>query len=542
MRRKRFLAALAAAALLLGLLPAALAAPRDGAATPQVTVQGTRVTGGKYFELGLLVQTDTFQSVGVVLSYDPAKLTPVDWVGGAPVTVGTGSWDNSTAMLTRGADGLSGKPALAYKEAEGGRAYLYLGADSLTKTDLSTQTQTVTVRFAYTGETKPEDVTVPGTENAAAPYTIALAGGDAAAGSIPGAPAVLTQDADTVWQTEDETRPLTVAFRLTDGDGIASAGGGGMSGQYALTLFDWDGTVVDTVCADADASAVLQTAAGKLSDKRGYAFDRWLVVTQGKDGLGTAYGTFSSNDAPLAVDCPDAVDPTNIAARVTNGHSLLLQAAYKAKTRANGFTEDLINNEQDTNAAQYYTIAEPSYTRYGAADAGTGQYSLTMQVRRANQTAGGAAYGVTRLKQPAVVVIMRPKEGTQNIVSLVELSNTDETSFEIVPTKAIASVSYKVVDLDGVTNWPGAAAKSDPDVQKDNATFVRQGSLGYLAAQAYAVQQGGVWETYVDAQLLTDAGFPGKNLDSAKTKLVADTAAKGRKLTNAEVTAALQGV
>ncbi|MDO4269663.1 MAG: hypothetical protein Q4C72_01945 [Eubacteriales bacterium] len=542
MRRNRILAALTAAMLLLGLPPSAFAAPREGEAVPQVTVQGTRVTGGKYFELGLRVKTEAFQSVGAVLSYDPDQLVPVDWTAGAAAAVGKGSWDNSTAMLTRGADGLAGKPALAYRdETAGGRAYLYLGADSLVRTDLSAETQVVTVRFAYVGETKQEDITVPGTQDASAPYTVELAEGEAARASIPGASAVLTQDADTVWQTEDENRPLEVAFRLTDGEGIATPGGGGMTGAYAVTLFDWDGTVVDAICADADASEALQTAQGKLTGKPGYAFDRWLVVTQGADGLQTAYGTFSSNDAPLAADCPDAVDPANIAARAANGYSLLLQAAYKAKTAENGFDSDLVNAGLDSNAARYYTISEPVYTRYGAADSGTGQYSLTMHAYRRNR-ADGADYGVTRLKRPAVVVVMRPVEGTQNIVSLIELKNADDAVFEVVPTKAIASVSYKVVDLDGVTNWPGAAAKSDPDLQKDKATFVKQGSLGYLADQAYAVWKGGEWETYVDAQLLADAGFAGKNLDGAKAALAAKTGETGRKLTNAEVTAALQGV
>lgn len=547
---------------------------------PKVTVAGVDVLGApEFFELSLRVSAKAFQSVGVVLSYNTGVLTPVEWyvneeysdepaVSGNPeapeppadtedgtentggtggetqapetpsgqpreVAVGGSGWNDPTVLPTKGADGLAGKPALAYaaRNEEGthtGRAYLYLGADALQYTALR-QEQVVTVRFRKSSQdanvTLPVDDPNVTSEN----FTVCLATPEIAADSIPGAQLLSTagkgMDGEPLVYTygdliqeDDAETPYGLTFTKTQEPSIYSGNSSG-GGDYAITFFDWDGRVIDAIAADKNAeeelAALMERQAGRLSNKPGYAFDTWLVATQtAKDAeLQRKNGVFTSNNTKLDTSKPeikaavaDFSDLEQYKDPETGSKSLLVQAAYVAKTTDNKFTEDLVNNGSTVTTDMYYTISEPNYTRYGSADANTGSYSLTMTVTRKQQT-----WGVTRLREPGIWVAMEPVGGGSRIMSLIRLENTDETTFEIVTNKQIDKVTYMVIDTYGVSNWTGAQAQSDPNASKDLGTCIRNGTRGYLAKQARLVASSPApkpsWEATADAQAFADCFY-----------------------------------
>lgn len=144
---KRPLAFLLICALLLPtmiLAQAALTTAPDDTA-PDVKVVSTLI-GGQYLEVGLNIdnkEAGTFQSAGVLLSYDPDMLTPIKWgevtgEGGAvledaklkltPETDAATVWDKAVILPSKGADSLSGKLAEAF--VLNGKGYLYLSAEA----------------------------------------------------------------------------------------------------------------------------------------------------------------------------------------------------------------------------------------------------------------------------------------------------------------------------------------------------------------------------------------------------------------------------
>lgn len=577
-RRKRALCLLVA--LLLAVAPAAHAvegdtpAPAEG---PQVTVAGTRVTGGEYFELGLRVTAQKFQTVGAVLSYDKAKLEPVDWTGAVVTLAKAGEaqsfWPTPPTVLhTRGLNGHAGKPALGCETEK--RGYLYLGADTLAYGELADE-QVVTVRFRYTeavktavegGDKLEELITAP---KAAADYgkettTIDFApNGSAVTESIPGAQLVLTTE-DAVYEQNSAKNAVscTAAFLLAEGAGLGTEGG--ISGDYAVTFFDWDGRVIDAITAPQNAEEAVaefqkrEAVKTALTGKPGYKFDRWVAVNQTINGLQMLNGSgetyFTSNDTPIPDSAKAAAKLKDISPYVVDAKSkgVLLQAAYVAKSATNGDAEGLVNNGELLDATKkFYSVSINSYTRYGSVGEDSGSFGIRVNVARENRDATGT-YGVTRLRMPCVVVAMLPVEGDQVIYSLVELENTDRTSFEIVPTKAIKQVSYRVIDryVNGETlaNWTGGAAKSDTaaeDAKVARTDFIRKGSLGYLAEQAYFAAKGAQtdWETYGTAQLFIDAGYPGISselIEKARNELT--TASAVGKLSESQVQTILGGV
>ena len=97
MRGKRILSILMAVTLLGGTVAQAVEArekeTRIALEAPKVTVVGNHVTDtGKKgdYELSLYVQGDQFQTVGVVLSYNPEKLAPVAWDNDTAIAVSSG--------------------------------------------------------------------------------------------------------------------------------------------------------------------------------------------------------------------------------------------------------------------------------------------------------------------------------------------------------------------------------------------------------------------------------------------------------------------
>lgn len=591
MKKNRIAALLMAVCLLLSTAVCAedeADTPSGIPSVPEVTVTGVQVTNSQYFELSLHVSAKKFQTVGVVLSYDANTLLPVTWGDGTAIPVTGNGWESCTAIPTKGMDGIAGKPALAYAEygsdgALTGRAYLYLGADVLTYTPVE-DAQVVTVRFQLAAGKQQSDITMPEVSTGTGPYTVELVARENDAvlkNSIPGTPAVVTVGAETGGGLDvytDAESTFAVKYALGPGSGLGnSAAPPAPGGDYAITFFDWDGRVIDAITAESDAQARIEawqaqeSIQERLGNKKGYQFERWLVVEENNDGEGihTVNGAFTSYDLSLAnMEAAGSSDPSvqaeiaAIKADTANlsdleSHvkdhdapfkSVLLQASYSAKSAANGSTEpatELVNGGQNTNAAKQYNVIIDSWTRYGDTTNGAGKYGITVHVSRNHKD----GHGVTRLRKPGLVIKMTPTAaGAQDLWQLVELENTDETTCVVVPTKAIGSVAYQVVELYGESNWTNLGAKSDVD--KDNkdtnvekATFVKQGSLGYLGEQAYLahLSQKTDWDIYADGILFKDAGYPSQTLANVKQKLIDATAAKGSRLSSQQVANVLGG-
>lgn len=570
--RKRIGAALLLCLLLSTMLiPPALGA--EGATPPSAAIVVTRVTGTDFIEVSLTAEAEVFVSADTVLSYDTTKLRPVDFTG-QPLTANAGT--GLTTVPTKAADRMALKPALAYRSTEAGRACLYLSAGSQNPEAVGTGEKLVTVRFQYIG-TGTEDEKKADLADRSFGTTGALlrfaAQDEATRSMVPGALSCTTAigATRTVWvhgaydSVNYPNNLAEVPWTVADGPSVAGSGGSAMGGGYAITFFDWDGRVIDAITASKDATETLQTFTDSLkadeksplNTKLGYAFDRWLLVDETATGLAARYGTFSSNDSPISEENPDTdlrdvVSPGDLS-KLTSGTSLLLQAAYRAKTTAAGDESDLVNNGSGSNLDRYYSISEPVYSRYGSADANNGSYSLKLTAYR-NSDPAGTGYGVTRLREPAIIVTMTSKADGKNIVSLIRLDNTDVAEFEVVPTKQISAVSYKVVDIYGVTNWPGSADKSNPNVSKDSNTFIREGTRGFLAQQAGAVKTGAAWDSTVTNQAFADA-YLGENptranpawwnenrCATAKEALKTAVPVNGTQLTSAEVKTALDKV
>lgn len=584
MRRKRTILMLVAVMLLCAMAVSAVAANLAEPAAlkklavmdmeglperPEVTAVGNLVTndGGKthtgYFELSLRVSAKAFQSAGVVLTYDSTVLHPVDWQS-AGVRVDLSkrdSWDTATVAHTKGADGLSGKPALTYAEyttVDGeavatGKAYLYLGADALEYTPLDNEL-VVTVRFEVE---KGEDgslmaIDMPEAGVSRPSYTVELTkAAGVLNGSVPGVslmtsagPGEDSSSQEPVFYTSADDPDYTVTFVREDGPSI-NKGGSVVSGDYAITFFDWDGRVIDAVAAPEDAADVVASweqhtaIQARLGNKPGYEFDRWLVVYEDNDGEGlhTVGGTFTSNDAALAAGNPDVADLSDISGYVSpkdpDSKSVLLQACYKA-------TAD-INTGVSGAAASHYTVKPIQYTRYGGATADDGKYSITLEVTRLNT----AEKGVTRARTPGVVVKMQPTaSGSQPIFTLLSLENTDVTTCEVVPNKQVSSVEYYFIDAaTSPGNWPGAGNLSPLNVtisQTGENGFVRLGTIGYINQQARALTAA-EFTNAIDHQTFLDAGlnYSGPGIALARTRMYNAVRASSADLNKAQLQAAI---
>ena len=139
-------------ALLLGILlvpsllpvQAAFADEPDGGETqtpvqPDMRVIATLVNEKQYLEVGLNIDSKeggTFQSAGVLLTYDPTILTPVTWdavgvpMGIRTVPESTLAWEQTALLLTKGADEMSGKLSAAVGVEGKSRGYLFLSAET----------------------------------------------------------------------------------------------------------------------------------------------------------------------------------------------------------------------------------------------------------------------------------------------------------------------------------------------------------------------------------------------------------------------------
>ena len=567
----------------------------DAPTIPDITVAGVGV-GDAFFELSLRVSARQFQTVGVVLSYDAAVLTPVAWTGGETNDDGTPKavelsahkdWNSPEILPTKGADGLAGKPALAYMgyetdtgETEGtegsageavetptGRAYLYLGADTLKYAELKDE-RVVTVRF----QGDPTKVTMPTAlaDYSDERYTVCLAPAHTAAvtESIPGvqvlattsgdggtltsydtytAPAASTSETEggeggageeTGGETGGDTgkTPCTLQFKL--GDWPSADGSGGGSGDYAITFFDWDGRVIDAIAAPQDAAQAVadwqaqQPIKDRLANKPGYEFESWLVVEQTEDGLKSEHSALTSRKAAAGTTPADQADFADLSKYTEDPSvSVLVQAAYKTTEDVNG------KNGEDASLAEDYSryqFGQPTFYQYGSVDQNNGQYALRCTVDRND---------VLRADVPTVMVQVNVGSGSdmQMVTVKVDLENTDSTGFEVVVPKNTTSVSYQVLDTYGKTNWTTGEERSMIK-RVDHAEIVRGGAFALLADEAYRASQGGTWTNAVNAQCFIDAGYTRvteSNLEDAKTALANATATNGAPLDRAGADQAL---
>lgn len=566
MKRKWIISIGTALALLLSVMIPVLAVEDEqpeapGEAKPRLTIVGTGIKDTEYFEVSLFVEAQQFQTAGVVLSYDARVLRPVDWTeAGTELQLGN-SWSSPNAAVPAiGADvqkegavrTVSGKPALAYEvkdelESDCGRGYLYLGADALRYEDLE-NVRVVTVRFKYADGKNFDDVSMPtSAAKSSDSMGLSLAPEAVAREAIPHARALLTTGnsdgitVDCYEYIEDipegsGDKACEVVFeKVPDGKSV-STGGSSLGGDYAITFFDWDGRVIDAITAPQDArervadytEMLTNDPTSLLRTKAGYDFACWLYVTQGKEALETAHDTFVADKdrTVFVIDEADFSDLSQYAGEGKDRWGISVQAAYVENADCNSVVSDGTNI--------YYTIdAENAvYTRYGSASATDGRYSVTYTVRRQNS----AGKGVTKLHEPAVFVTMKPNlnDPTQNLITKIDLMNTDETTFEVVPVRKIEEVSVYVIDTYGFSAWPGAGARSTTiDCRK--ATFVLNGSWGFVRDQAIETLKlpnngyldptkwSESWSRDADAATFADGGLTipnGVTLEQAKLRIL----------------------
>ncbi len=584
MKKQKILAiALAAVLLLASVLGASVLADNNGTpdnnaassggggtypVVPEVTVKGVQVDN-EHLELGVNVSAKSFQTLGLVLSYDATVLEPITWTeNGEAVAVQGSSWSDPSVIPTKGADGLSGKPALAYAEYTAGtdgtdtptgRAFLYLGADALKYTDL-TDTRVVTVRFRYREGKDQSMVTMPGLTGSGASGTgdtIDFAPDGVAQEAIPGYRLLVTTgggDDGTLrsWVYGEDysdlsatvPNPYSVTFDLGPGPSVNTGTGGG--GDFAITFFDWDGKVIDAIAADKNAQSAKDAWQSQnsiqavLGSKLGYTFEDWLLVKQTDDGLKSEHEDLTSRKTSEPNNAPqDVVDFTNLEAYAgasTGSYSVLVQAAYRTTGDVNGGTGDNGSLGEDT---ARYKIRDIYCYQYGAADADNGQYAIRGTVSR-----GDALRADVPVLMAQVSVSAGGNSAPKLVTVKVDLENTDTTTFEVVVPKAAAQVTLRTLDTYGYAVWTTSRARSQ-DSNVLNADFVKEGAFNKLMDEAVNAYKdaGHAWDETVNAQLFIDAGYSlvnTNNVSSAEAALLAKvTAMGGTVLSRADADSAL---
>lgn len=531
-----------------------------------VTDDGT-ATGNAtgYLELSLLVQAENFQTAGVVLSYDTAVLTPVDW--STPETKPTLTENWTTVIPTKGADNFSGKPALA-RLAEGTsatRGYLYLGAESLRYQDLSAEaTRLVTVRFKIApdgADYKP--VSVPGTSTELTDETnktLCLAPDAVANDAIPGAQAMLTLGEEAVAEASElnpdaqegyvlkcyvcrttlgaSETACTVTFESKNGASINTGSTVVGGGDYAITFFDWDGRVIDAISAPENATATVDawqahTAidARLNNTKTGYTFETWIVVQQVDEKLVSAHKDLTSRKSTTGLTPVDAADFTDLSQYVTDpSRSVLVQAAYKTTSAVNSGNGDGGNLNDDT---ARYKFGTPSFYQYGtSADADNGQYAVRVPVTRGS---------VLRADEPVIYAVVTTSSGA--VIEKVTLENTDVTQFEVVVPKITVSVTYMVLDSYGEDAWTMGLQRSQEGRQAKN-TIIKEGAFALLVNEGWLYKDNdwNLTKTPVNDVCFRDAGYTkvtASNLRNAMKALSDASKKNGGVLTRALADSAL---
>ena len=493
------LAGALAAALALGAAPAALAAE------PQMQVRAANIDN-EYLEIGLVIPAETtMQSAAVVLTYDAAKLEPVDWSGTA-VTPGV-SWDDAAQLPAKGSDATTGKPALVYED--GGKGYLLLSAESakaLTVTG-STALQATTVRFRYETDKPTSDTTEP-------IGNIALASAEEAAGSPAGQPTLFSDGTQNV--------ALTVPPIIYDNAATSVAGGSGDASSFApIVFYDWDGTtMLGSIVVDISAnSSAIQSAVDQFTNtlkaaeeelngnlfypnadkpltyKKGYTFGRWIRF----DSVDvTSYGDAVAVDNGNTMTAIPEPNPADFSLLTVAG--LSVKAAYFAN-------EDMQDLTSSTD--REYTIETTGFNRFGFSE----NFSVDIKIARSNGSSG-----VHRCREPYLRVQMKLLDGN-SLYQLIAISNTDEATAQTVPNASVAEMYCTVVDGYQVTDWVnGAASRSSasfyvPAVSSEATQgFLRYGTLTFMNEQLSAsdFEDNAMWsmtDTIVKEHLGLDCTF-----------------------------------
>ncbi|MDO4269476.1 MAG: hypothetical protein Q4C72_01010 [Eubacteriales bacterium] len=515
---KSWLSGLVAVCMLGALLPAS-----GAAADPTETIELRKVTGADTVEISILAAVDSFMAAQAVLEYNSEKLYPVHWgAAGGAVTVREGAgWQDAVSAKTMAPGGVAGKPSLVYQTAEH-KGYLYLGAESLTDPLSDEDAQdgaVVTVRFRLTAEAAAE---AEADEQALLGW-VGLAPDDICVSAPPGfCGSVTTAEGKTFVYAAD---PAGLDQRFTPMAAPALKAVKGASryadaklepGDYTVTFFDWDGKVIDAISTKQDArenvdkiTTEWKKPGGCLSGKKGYDFYGWLRVYQESRALKTAGGTFVA--AAAAADYQTEAARADFADFSDLERNIIVQAAYVENEACNSAVDDATKI--------YYTVSDPVYNRYGTANETEGKYSITYTVKRENS----AGAGVTKLEEPAVYVVMKPKNNGQFVVTKIDLQNADETTFEVVPTKAMESVDVTVINTKGYASWPQSPARSDVTSAR-NADFVREGTVAYLRDQAIvklaSPDKETEWDQFVDETAFRDAGLSVSGVSAAKENIL----------------------
>lgn len=280
-RNTRFLTLLLAAALLISLSTSVLAASLqeggEGAAeAPVVTVAAVGVDKGKYLELGLSVdsRSHSLQSLGAVLGYDPAVLTPVTWTDGAPVDLtGAGDWDSAKPVPAKGPDGFSGKTALTYVEEQ--RAYLYLSAESPAPDTLKQPLPETTETLEGTGNTiwrTAAESKMPVDQVVTVRFALTSAEGETPEAALERA----------VKSVKLETEAVAKSSPVGDTSGVIWLGGTQGVATPALMgyVFVESGATVDTGLGGSGPALVVNLAGGKVKQEEETAYSAFLEACQ----------------------------------------------------------------------------------------------------------------------------------------------------------------------------------------------------------------------------------------------------------------------
>ncbi len=485
---------------------------------PKLTVTASNIND-TYLEVGLDITSgmESFHSAGVVLEFDSTVLEPVRW-GGSQVpydTTGAGSWSGAVPLETVGEKAFSGKTALAYfdgitlESPYGRKGYLYLETETASPLGALNGARSVTAVFKYTEGHSKEDVHSDTIALGSASSALRLASDAAAYYSPLSALAVYftgKQEAGTA--VEYYSRPLTkdaagsivenlkigenermeepVMKWIEKGESADTGGGGSAEGMASVSFYDWDDRLMGAIAvpigavseetkqsiqefqekfmyasADRDENGALKpdlplyvdNAAYPLRNKKGYSFAKWIVVTS--DTLEDTFTAYATEDEVAAAN---GTDFANISG------NMIVKAGY-------------MENSEINNGRKYYTATavKNNMGRFGTPTPEYGDYSIVIDIERKNDQNSG----ITRLKKPALKVVMTTASGT--LYSMIEIENKDKTSAEIVVTTATTTVKYNLIDLTENSDWVNYCSNKSAqiDILRDGKDgFVILGTVG----------------------------------------------------------------
>ncbi len=510
-KKRKPLAKRLMALLLIGAMLAPAATPAHAAsedtnseAAPEVRAVATLI-GGQFVEVGLNLDSKEggkFQSVGVLLTYDPNVLIPIGWGDTSALTIPAASdaasaGKEAAVLPAKGADALSGK--LAEAVTVGDKGYLYLSAESAraitgyaqglpeekdaeSALDPALQNQTANgtpLSYIRKAETAAEYAVVvrfvlkakPGMELydyseivSALDVIVADDATQSIADSFPLSSVPMTYLADnTDYTTAGSTSPAALKFVwILDGVTANSGTGGGNAEDFvSITLFDWDdkllGSIVVPKNGDAtdtvkqfvqERSATVEQLNGGLyfedstlpfTNKRGYSFDMEDY------GVWLDYNSDTLTHYGSEVQGVMLLKPTTDTGAVdltAVKENLILKACYGANSELYIATD----------TSGYYTTETISTERV-AGDI----FLINIRVERSN-IVNGEKVGVQRLGEPSGRLYLTI-EGQRNPL-LVTLDNKDVQIIQTAVTTKTDSYQMNVIDNYQVENWTTVADKS----------------------------------------------------------------------------------